>query len=69
MRFCTNPRRAPDKTLGSDWWEGAGALERLREHEIQIHRLQETVAGYENGRFMRLMRWLHQVHAQVRGAR
>jgi glycosyltransferase involved in cell wall biosynthesis len=66
LRFCTNPRRAPDKALEGEWSRGVGALQRLREQEGEIRRLQEVVAGYENGRFIRLMRWLHQLRARTR---
>ena len=68
LRFCQNPRRAPDKTLGSDWWGGLAALNQVREQEREIERLRETVTGYEQGRFMRLMRRLHVLRQKIRGS-
>jgi glycosyltransferase involved in cell wall biosynthesis len=67
VRFCTNPRRAPDKALSGDWWGGVGALARLQEQEREIERLRETVTGYERGRFIRTMRWLRRTLHQLRG--
>jgi glycosyltransferase involved in cell wall biosynthesis len=64
-RFCQDPRRAPDRILGHRWAQGASRKEvRALEHEVK--RLRETVAGYERGRFIRLMRWLHQARREVR---
>jgi glycosyltransferase involved in cell wall biosynthesis len=74
VRFCLDPRRAPDKELGTDWFRTPAAgphpgLSRFVEREREIERLRETIAGYERGRFIRFMRWLHRVRRQVRGAR
>jgi glycosyltransferase involved in cell wall biosynthesis len=65
VRFCQNPRRAPDKVLGHGWAKGASRKE-VRVLEREIERLRATVDGYERGRFIRLMRWLHRTHRKVR---
>ncbi len=61
VRFCRHPRRAPDKgrlpSAGGD----------CREQEMEIARLRDVIAGYESGRFIRFMRWVHRVGAVVRG--
>ena len=68
VRFCMHPRRAPDKALGGEWWGGVATLQQLADQEREIERLREAVAGYERGRFIRLMRWLHQVQRRVGGS-
>jgi hypothetical protein len=40
---------------------------RLAAEEAENARLRELVAGYEQGRFMRMMRWLHGQRKRVRG--
>ncbi len=40
---------------------------RLAALEAENARLREQVAGYERGRFMRLMRWLHRQRARLSG--
>jgi hypothetical protein len=66
VRYCQEPRRAPDKVLERDWARGASRKE-VRALEQEIERLEATVAGYERGRFIRFMRWLHRVRQQVGG--
>jgi hypothetical protein len=83
LRFCLNPRRAPDRAPDSPaaltWWTGLAAGFRSGLGQVdgglwaaegrEVERLQEAVAGYEQGRFMRLMRWLHGVRQKVGGRR
>ncbi len=38
---------------------GAPAAQNTRELQAEVNRLRAQVDGYERGRFMRLMRWLH----------
>jgi glycosyltransferase involved in cell wall biosynthesis len=58
MEFCHSPRRAPDKaTLG----EHIGNPYYISE----ITYLRTLIKGYEQGRFIRLMRWLHQTRVEV----
>jgi len=67
VAFCRHPRRAPDRVNGvqppSAAWEWCIELDAMRaaavRRDAEIARLQALVAGYERGRFMRLMRWLH----------
>ena len=65
VRFCQNPRRAPDKVLDRDWAQGPSRQE-VRALEREVERLRTTVAGYERGRFIRLMRWLHGLRRKAR---
>lgn len=65
VRFCQSPRRSPDKVLGRDWAKGA-SREETRAREREIDRLKAKVAAYERGRFIRLMRWLHEKRRKVR---
>jgi glycosyltransferase involved in cell wall biosynthesis len=74
VTFCQHPRRAPDKVDGLrpppaawEWWELAcsqsveiDALRAARaQQDAETARLRALVAGYEKGRFIRLMTWLH----------
>ncbi len=43
----------------------AGVLEDLAALEGENVRLQQVVAGYEQGRFIRLMRWLHEQRSRL----
>lgn len=59
LEFCRHPQRAPDKVgmqgrLGNSYY--------IRE----ISRLQSLVEGYEQGRFIRMMRCLHRVRQSLR---
>lgn len=63
-RFCQHPRCAPDKVDGAlSFVQQDAELEALRttvvQQEAEIARLRELVAGYEEGRFIRMMKWLH----------
>jgi glycosyltransferase involved in cell wall biosynthesis len=66
VRFCREPRRAPDKVLARDWTLRPSS-EEARAQERELERLRALVAGYEQGRFMRLMRWLHSARRGARG--
>ena len=65
VRFCQNPRRAPDKVLDRNWVQGPSEQE-VRALRREVERLRATVAGYESGRFIRLMRWLHELRRKAR---
>ena len=60
IEFCRHPRRAPDKEMLGDRLGNPYYVD-------QIARLQTTVEGYERGRFIRLMRWLHRAGQTLRG--
>jgi glycosyltransferase involved in cell wall biosynthesis len=74
VAFCQHPRRAPDKgesvqpsSAAWGWRESAvrpsPELEALRttvaQQDAEIARLRKVIEGYEQGRFIRLMKWLH----------
>jgi predicted transcriptional regulator len=40
----------------------------IAEQEAQIARLRERLSGYEQGRFIRVMKWLHDSGLGRRGA-
>ncbi len=66
IAFCRAPRRAPDKAalgdrLGNHYY--GKQHQALREERARLRRqnahLQALVSGYEQGKFIRLMKWLH----------
>lgn len=71
--FCTNPRLAPDTVAGAmqKLWLGASDAEQdaqmetlhtvIADQKAKIDRLEDRLAGYEQGRFIRMMKWLHEV--------
>jgi glycosyltransferase involved in cell wall biosynthesis len=74
VAFCRHPCRAPDRaesvqssSMAWGWLESASRpsteLEALRttvaQQEAEITRLRKVIEGYEQGRFIRLMKWLH----------
>ena len=68
IAFCRAPRRAPDKIalrdrLGNHYYEQKlQALRTERAHLLQQQaHLQNLVSGYEQGKFIRLMKWLHSI--------
>ncbi len=73
VEFCTNPRLAPDRPArsGQKTWpdpsdaQRDGEVETLQaviaDQEARIRQLQERLSGYEQGRFIRFMKWLQDV--------
>ena len=71
--FCAHPRLAPDTGAGAkqELWLGASDAERdakmealhtiIADQKAKIDRLQDRLAGYEQGRFIRMMKWLDDV--------
>lgn len=58
IRFCQNPRRAADRQTAMP--TGVPYYEMLMaQSQAEMTRLEQLVAGYENGKFMRLMRAIH----------
>jgi hypothetical protein len=77
VAFLKHPRRAADRgaepilSLDASRWreKAAGCAVELEEMQRRVSslgeanaRLQNLVAGYEQGRFIRLMKWLHDRH-------
>ncbi len=68
-RFCERPRFALDRMAGGTWWQSPAEqqlrseIEDLRaereQQRLEMERLQALVQGYERGRFIRFMRFLH----------
>jgi glycosyltransferase involved in cell wall biosynthesis len=74
VAYCRHPRRAPDRVEGVnpssvawEWSELAAQpsaeLEALRatvaRQDAEITHLRKVIQGFEQGRFIRFMRWLH----------
>jgi glycosyltransferase involved in cell wall biosynthesis len=64
VRFCQKPRLAPDRMVGATVPNSISSPE-LVEQETELARLRELVAGYERGRFIRLMKNLHELRQHV----
>jgi glycosyltransferase involved in cell wall biosynthesis len=68
VRFCRDPRRAPDKeALGKRQQQDLG-LDQIARQEQEIARLHDIVAGYERGRFIRFTKWLRRMTQRLRGS-
>lgn len=66
VSFCTQPRRAADRRQERDGFLAADhSVEdlqlRLERQAQELAVLRSRVAGYERGRFIRLMKWWHDV--------
>lgn len=59
IEFCRHPHHAPDKEMLGERLGNPYYVQRLAH-------LRSVVEGYENGRFIRLMRWLHRLGQSVR---
>ncbi|MEM4724493.1 MAG: hypothetical protein QXP01_05730, partial [Candidatus Hadarchaeum sp.] len=63
VEFCGAPeRRSRQASLAQGPLASsrlAGFQEMLDARDAEIAHLRELVAGYERGRFIRLMKWLH----------
>jgi len=59
VEFCRHPRQAPDKRALGERLENPLYLEEMARYKDEVARLQALVEGYERGRFIRLMKWLH----------
>lgn len=58
VAFCREPRRAPDKSAR---YEPPLSPEETEKLAAEAARLREIVRGYESGRFIRFMKWLHRM--------
>lgn len=61
IHFCQNPRLAPDRAAGlaTQDYDARTLRQTLAECEAETLRLRALAAGYERGKFIRFMRWLH----------
>lgn len=58
--FCLNPRRAADRPPHLSMPSGVSYYQRaLERYEVKLARLEQLVAAYERGKFMRFMRTVH----------
>jgi glycosyltransferase involved in cell wall biosynthesis len=66
IQFCLNPRRAADHPAavpgGVPYYKAV-----LEQHKREVTRLEQLVAGYERGNFIRLMRVLHHWRRRLTG--
>lgn len=60
IQFCQNPHRAADRSPNN---RAAG----VPYYSDRIERLEALVAGYENGKFIRLMKTLHRYRSKLKG--
>lgn len=67
IEFCRHPRRAPDLVALGDQMGNPYYMGQVAHYAEEVARLRALVNGYERGRFIRLMRWLHQVRQRMRG--
>jgi glycosyltransferase involved in cell wall biosynthesis len=61
-RFCAQPRLAPDRAAGAispEEGTDKSAEDLIANQEAEIAKLSALVEGYEQGRFIRVMKWLH----------
>jgi glycosyltransferase involved in cell wall biosynthesis len=71
--FCRNPQRAPDRVAGGAWTHDLRPLtepEKIEEAHIdelhaEVAHWRNLVVRYEEGRLMRLMRWLAQLRRKL----
>ena len=66
LAYCQEPQRAPDKDLVKGAGRQAGDWGQLVAQQEEIARLRSTIAGYERGRFIRLMKWVRETQARLR---
>jgi glycosyltransferase involved in cell wall biosynthesis len=71
VAFCRAPHRAIDKQGGHQMTlTEVDLVERLQNRLVrqqhELARLRKLVTGYERGRFMRLMKWLHNKSRRLR---
>lgn len=56
--FCRQPYHAPDRGLFAAGQESGVGIDELLRQQREIAHLREVIAGYENGRLMRLLNWV-----------
>lgn len=66
--FCAAPRLAPDRAAGYGARQLGAPGQTSAERDAETARLREVIAGYERGRFIRLMKRLHDLRGRREGA-
>jgi glycosyltransferase involved in cell wall biosynthesis len=66
LAYCQDPRRAPDKELVAQARSEKTEWSQLAAQEEELARLRGLIAGYERGRFIRLMKWAHETWRRLR---
>jgi glycosyltransferase involved in cell wall biosynthesis len=69
IEFCRHPRRAPDKVTLGDELGNPFYIKKQQQLIVERDRWRELVQQYQQGRFMRLMRWMHRMRRRVQGER
>lgn len=67
VRFCREPHRAPDKVALGKGLGNPFYLEQQQRLRTERDHWYELVQRYEQGRFIRLMRWMHQISQGIWG--
>jgi hypothetical protein len=65
VEFCRHPRRAPDKLALGDELGNPFYIKKQQQLIVERDQWRELVQQYKQGRFMRLMRWLHRMRRRV----
>jgi len=65
IEFCRHPRRAPDKVALRNRIGHPYYLDEIVRLIGEFSHLRALVETYERGRFIRLMRWLHQLKMRL----
>jgi glycosyltransferase involved in cell wall biosynthesis len=69
LAFCRHPRKAPDKVALEDDLGNPHYMAKQQQLIEERDHWHEVVKKYEQGRFMRLMRWLHRLRRKLEGHR
>ncbi len=67
VKFCQCPRRAPDRSLLEKDSAALFYQYELSRLQTEMERLKTLVEGYEQGHFIRFMRWLRQLSKHLKG--
>lgn len=68
VAFCRDPRQAPDKAAFGDDLGNPFYVDEIRHIAAERDRCQELVRRYEEGRFMRAMRWVDRIKQRLGSA-
>ena len=65
LAYCRDPERAPDRDMPAGANGGMAGIEQLVARQEEIAWLRSTISGYERGRFIRFMKWVHQTRQRL----